>query len=515
MDFVPTYTPIRNHDAELSKAETSVTELAGTRNNRWYPKFHIASNGGWINDPNGLCFYQGRWHVFYQLNPYGTHWGNCHWGHVSSPDMVSWRREPIAMAPSLEQEKDGVYSGSAVIGDDSKLRFYYTGQRNLADTSDPKRSLEVQLYATIDDDNPNRFVKHGMIIDCPRDEVDSDFRDPKVWKTGNTWYMVFGVSSKNKRGQMWLYTSQDMVQWNFERVLFEHPDPNVFMLECPDFFSIVDSTGTEKWVIGFSAMGSKPRGFDNRNPSNAGCMIGSWTPGESFRPEGEFHLWDCGHNFYAPQSFSAPDGRQIMYGWMSPFNESTPSQEDGWCGQLTLPREIVLGAEGDICTPPVKEITNLRTASEALGSIDLQSNEERLINEDAEAVEIELMICVSQTTAERTGLKIHATPDGSYTYVAYDAQLGRIIIDRQATAHGDRGYRTAPLSAKELSSKEIKLRIFVDRGSIEVYINDGRQVLSSYSFASEGPRAIKLISESGTSHIEALSIHQLKSIGLE
>ena len=96
---------------------------------RWYPKFHIASNGGWINDPNGLCFYKGRWHVFYQLHPYGTQWGPMHWGHVSSADMVNWKREPIMFAPSLEEEKDGVFSGSAVIGDDGKLKFYYTGHR--------------------------------------------------------------------------------------------------------------------------------------------------------------------------------------------------------------------------------------------------------------------------------------------------------------------------------------------------------------------------------------------------
>lgn len=150
----PVLTPIRDHAAELAKAEAGVAEMAAKRNNRWYPKYHIASNGGWINDPNGLCFYKGRWHVFYQLHPYGTQWGLCHWGHVSSEDMVTWHREPIAFAPSLEQEKDG-----------------------------------------------------------------------------------------------------------------------------------------------------------------------------EFKPETEFRPWDCGHNFYAPQSFNT-NGRQIMYGWMSPFVEPIPMQDD-------------------------------------------------------------------------------------------------------------------------------------------------------------------------------------------
>ena len=128
--------------------------------------------------------------------------------------------------------------------------------------------------------------------------------------------MTFGVSSADKRGQMWLFSSKDMVRWEYERVLFQHPDPDVFMLECPDFFPIKDKDGNEKWVIGFSAMGSKPSGFMNRNVSNAGYMIGTWEPGGEFKPETEFRLWDCGHNYYAPQSFNV-DGRQIVYGWMS------------------------------------------------------------------------------------------------------------------------------------------------------------------------------------------------------
>ena len=135
--------------------------------------------------------------------------------------------------------------------------------------------------------------------------------------------------------------------------------------------------------------------------------------------------------------------------------------------------------------------------------------------DDAEAVEIERTIDLTSSTAERAGLKIHATEDGAYTYVAYDDQIGRVVVDRQANARGDRGYRAAPLSEAELASGELKLRVFVDCGCVEVYVNDGRQVLSSYSYASEGPRAIKLESESGTLAVKSLKLHHLKSIGLE
>ncbi len=401
----PVLHEIKNHSEALAQAEAGVAAMAAERNNRWYPKFHIASNGGWINDPNGLCFYKGRWHVFYQLHPYGTQWGPMHWGHVSSTDMLNWKREPIMFAPTLEEEKDGVFSGSAVIGDDGELKFYYTGHRWANGQDNTGGDWQVQMLAEPDNDELTSATKRGMIIDCPTDKVDHHYRDPKVWKTGDTWYMTFGVSSADKRGQMWLFST--------------------------------------------------------------------WEPGGEFKPETEFRLWDCGHNYYAPQSFNV-DGRQIVYGWMSPFVQPIPMEDDGWCGQLTLPREITLGDDGDVVTAPVAEMEGLREDTLDHGSITLDMDGEQVIADDAKAVEIEMTIDLAASTAERAGLKIHATEDGAYTYVAYDDQIGRVVVDRQAMANGDRGYRAAPLTDTELASGKLDLRVFVDRGSVEVYVNGHR-----------------------------------------
>ena len=200
---------------------------------------------------------------------------------------------------------------------------------------------------------------------------------------------------------------------------------------------------------------------------------------------------------------------------MSPFVAPICMEDDGWCGNLTLPREITLGADGDLHTAPVAEMEGLREDTIDLGEINLDINEASTVMDDAEAMEIEMTIDLAASTAERAGLKIHATEDGAYTYVAYDDQIGRVVIDRQANARGDRGYRTAPLSAEELASGKLKLRVYVDRGCVEVYVNDGRQAMSSYSYASEGPRAIKLVAESGTLKVESMKLHHLKSIGLE
>ncbi|MCI1218530.1 glycoside hydrolase family 32 protein [Bifidobacterium crudilactis] len=512
---IPQYQAVKDDAKELAKAEQAIRAQATTRNDRWYPRFHIASDGGWINDPNGLCFYRGRWHVYYQLHPYGTQWGPMHWGHVSSVDMVTWRREPVAMAPTLKQEQDGVFSGSAVVGDDGKLRFYYTGHRWANGHDGADGECQVQMLAEAVDNDAAHLKKIGMIIDCPKDKVDSHFRDPKVWKQGDTWYLIHGVSSAQRRGQIWLYSSVDMVHWEFERVLFEHDDPDVFMLECPDFYPLHDPSGRTWWVLCFSAMGSKAQGFVNRNANNAGYVVGSWEVGGPFTPLRGFNLWDWGHNFYAPQSFQAPDGRQIMYGWMSPFVKPIPMEDDGWCGQLTLARTITIDEDGNISSKPVDEITALREDKVQLDPLKLEVNEELLIAEDAEAVEIEVEFDMRHTSAERFGLRVHATSDGSYTYIAYDAQIGRVVIDRQAAVRGDRGYRAAPVQLGKDTGDILKLRVFVDRGSVEVYINDGSEVMSSYSYPSAGRRAVVLLSESGITRVNTLVMHHLADIGLE
>ena len=164
----PVLHEIKNHSEELTKAEAGVAAFAAKRNNRWYPKFHIASNGGWINDPNGLCFYKGRWHVFYQLHPYGTQWGPMHWGHVSSTDMVNWKREPIMFAPSLEEEKDGVFSGSAVIGDDGKPEEVKGRARFKRLKKSERQALDRRIHANSLTPEIRKTLREQLAAqDCP------------------------------------------------------------------------------------------------------------------------------------------------------------------------------------------------------------------------------------------------------------------------------------------------------------------------------------------------------------
>lgn len=494
--------PFASHEQALARADQGVAEQAATRRDRWYPTFHVASPGGWINDPNGLCHFSGRWHAFFQLHPFGAQWGLMHWGHASSADLVHWRPEPVALAPSLEAERAGVYSGSALSGPDGLLYAFYTAHRWRNGVNEDDGNLEVQCLATSADGI--RFEKRGVVVGNP--EGLRDFRDPKVWRQGDAWLMVVGRRSPDGRGEIVLHRSEDLLSWRPAGVLYRHPDPSVYMLECPDFFELEAPDGARRWVLCFSAMGARPRGYRFRNFNNAGYLVGTWQPDGPFVPEGDFRPLDWGQNFYAPQTLEAPDGRRILMGWMSPNGGAMPTQDDGWCGQLTVPRELALEADGALRCAPARELEALWGPARELGALELAANEELTVAGDLTVGCVDVTLDLGASTAERCGLKVHATADGSFTYVAYDDQTRRVVLDRQAARAGERGYRAAPVARSLRATGELTLRVLLDRGSVEVFVGDGAQVLSAYSLPGPGPRALALVAEGGTLRASRLTV---------
>ena len=487
---------------ELARAEQGVERLLATRRDRWYPTFHIAGLAGWLNDPNGLCYFKGRYHVFFQHHPFSAEWGSVHWGHVSSADMVTWRREPVALAPSVAADSGGVFSGSAVVSDDDELVVYFTGNRWIDELDRDAGSIQVQCMATSVDGSS--FEKQGIVVDRP-DGI-ADFRDPKVWRTDGTWFMVVGARSADDRGEVWLYTSTDMREWAFDRVLFRDPNPDVVMLECPDLFPLGDA-----WVLMVSPMGLRADGYLHRRSFSTGYFVGQWKPGAAFEPSAGYRQLDWGDQYYAAQTFAAPDGRRIVLAWMGSFTVPIPSQaEDGWCGQLTVPRELTLGADDTILATPIAELAALRTESTSFGAFELGANEDKLLLSDVDAAEIELVLDLAASTAERVGLAVNRTPDGHETLVAYDDLARRVIVDRRAAGAGDRGYRGAPFAGAVL-----ELRVLVDRASVEVFVGDGIASVTSFAFPADGPRSIELYTESGAARIESLVVHRLGSIWVD
>ncbi|VEC82122.1 glycoside hydrolase [Raoultella ornithinolytica] len=236
--------------------------------------------------------------------------------------------------------------------DGDTLALIYTGHKFHGDPSDEENLYQVQCLATSRDGI--HFERQGMVLDTPPGL--HHFRDPKVWREGDSWYMIVGARVGDT-GQVRLYRSADLRQWHDEGILDEAEDKMGYMWECPDFFTL-----GSKRVLMFSPQGMAAQGYQNRNLFQSGYLLGDWQPGQPFVREGEFVEMDHGHDFYAPQSFLTPDGRRIVIGWLDMWESPLPEQQDGWAGMLSLPRELTLSADNRLQMRPAKEVECLRRA---------------------------------------------------------------------------------------------------------------------------------------------------------
>lgn len=305
-------------------------------------KYHFEPKFGWMNDPNGLIYFNGKYHAFFQHNPHETKWGPMHWGHAVSDDLISWTELPIALYPDMPYENGGgCFSGSA-IEKDNKLYLFYT--------SVALGNAQTQSVAVSEDGiSFNKYEGNPVIRRFPASGSE-DFRDPKVTLIDGTYYMVLG-SGKGGTGKVLLYTSDDLFNWNYLGVLYENAAFGK-IYECPDFFKLGDS-----YVLMFSKMIS--------DINKTQFVIGDFD-GRKFYPK-SFSSPEYGPQFYAPQTFLCPKGRRILIGWFYDWNKK-PEPELNFAGALTIPREISI-ADGKICMFPVEEAHGLLTTSDNLVKI--------------------------------------------------------------------------------------------------------------------------------------------------
>lgn len=271
----------------LALAQSALEKLCARRGNAWYPIFHLAPPAGWMNDPNGLIYFNGRYHVFFQHHPASAYQGPMHWGHATSTDMLHWQHEPVALAPGDKYDRDGCFSGSAV-DDDGVLSLIYTGHICLEDRGNDSIIREVQCLATSHDGI--HFEKQGCVLTPP--EGIMHFRDPKVWHEEGSWWMVIGARDASDNGQVLLYRGTSLRDWHLEHVLAHSAAGESYMWECPDFFRC----GNFHWLM-FSPQGMTPSGYRFRNLFQSGVLAGSWKPGSVFALKGGFEELDYGHDF--------------------------------------------------------------------------------------------------------------------------------------------------------------------------------------------------------------------------
>lgn len=486
----------------LSGSTVSAKDLIRARvtNARWYPSYHVAAPAGWINDPNGFSYFNGEYHLFYQHYPYGVNWGPMHWGHVVSKDLAHWERLPIALAPDkLYDASGGCFSGSA-IEHDGKLYIMYTGHVDLpVPTAEGINRIETQNMAVSDDGKTFTKLDANPVLYVPADAGDisgNDFRDPKVWAHGGKYYAVVGSRNKAETvGQALLFESVDMKHWAFKSIMAQSEGNQGDMWECPNFAEI---DGRDVLIL--SPMNIKAEGKKFLNLQQSGYMLGEMNYDTGIFTHGEFDMLDAGFDFYAPQILQAPDGRCIMVAWLDMWQTPMLEQADGWSGQMTVPRELHI-RDGKIVSTPVKELQALRGKKVSYDNLTLG----KATKLDGVRGEVgELLTTVDLTRSKNFSIELRSSGKEK-TVLSYDAATRIVKLNRDKSGQVLRGEREMTLAPAD----EMRLQIFLDRSSIEIFINDGEAVFSTRLYPKSNAQDINFVPMQGALTLRQVTFYEL------
>ena len=478
----------------LKKARAYEAEKAAQTDKNTRPLFHISAPAGWINDPNGFSIYDGKIHLFYQYYPYAREWGPMHWGHSVTTDMISWEQLPAALAPDQDYDRIGCFSGSAIEADNKHV-LVYTGVTKITLPDGREEERQNQCIAFGDGRDYVKYENNPVVTGemLPENCSRIDFRDPKIWKEEDTYYLIVGSKDNRQIGQVVLCSSKDLKEWKFETVLAANSTGKVgTMWECPDFFSL----GDQHYLM-FSPQGMNAEGYSYRNRFQSGVIPGMWSPGRLFAQSGHFTELDNGHDFYAPQSFLAKDGRRIVIGWMDMWESPMPSKREGWAGCMTLARELS-ESNGKLLQRPVHEAESLRQQHQSISPRTISNK--YVLQENAQAVEIQLQWALKNSDAEHYGLQLGT---GMRLYI--DNQSERLVLWRYYPHENLDGYRSIPLPQGDM----LALRIFIDTSSVEVFINDGEAVMSSRIYPQPEERELSLYASHGVAVLQHGALWQL------
>ncbi|SEO36460.1 glycoside hydrolase family 32 protein [Pseudomonas sp. NFACC39-1] len=448
------------------------------------PDYHLAPPAGWMNDPNGVVYFRGEYHVFYQHHPFDAKWGPMYWGHAKSADLVHWQHLPIALAPGDDFDRDGCFSGSAVVCGDT-LALIYTGHTWLGEVGDERQIRQVQCLATSVDGI--RFVKQGVVIETAPQDAIMHFRDPKVWKDNDYWYLIAGARLGDTP-LLPLYRSTDLRAWEFLDYVSRGNEGDGYMWECPDLFRL---NGRD--VLLYSPQGMRPEGYERLNKYQTGYRVGQLDSQWHFSG-GPFIELDNGHDFYAAQTLVAADGRRLVWAWLDMWESPMPSQAHHWCGMLGLPRELQLHADR-LRVFPARELTALRKAPLPSTPAWGESGSRWVPQVNGDRLEIHVQLNLLDCTEGTLGIALRCSADGDeYTLLYYDASLQRLVLDRSRSGAQVSGQRSVAIDREQ---EPLQLRVFLDRSSIEVFEQSGRFSLSSRIYPQPDSLGVKLLA-SGT-----------------
>lgn len=465
------------------------------------PQFHFLPAANWMNDPNGPIYWNGNYHMFYQYNPNGAFWGDMHWGHGVSSDMLHWHHLPVALAPTpTGPDADGCYTGTAVV-EDGQVLMMYTGvracsadQATIKDSHPPLR--ETQCLAVANDPDLRTFSKvDDPVIPSPPSHFQvNGFRDPSPWKQGDWWYAVVASGIANQGGAIFLYRSKDLHSWEFLHIFaqrdrsglarFDSYDPWE-VWECPEFFALGD------WhVLIYSTAGKT-----------------YWQSGKLDAESMTFHpaqagLMDYG-SLYACKTQLDKTGNRILWGWVTEARPVEEYKAAGWAGILSLPRELSTTGDGRLLFQVSAEAKQLRGREHSLRVTADQGKMERQIN----SMRIEgccgEILCTVQRVAEPFELSVSDCSEGTDPWLTlkYDPLYPeQICVDA----------RPIPLILNK--DENLELHLFADGSVLECFVN--RLVACTKRFYYPGGRSrdLRIRCIGNLSCIESLSVWQLTPI---
>lgn len=422
-----------------------------------HPALHFTPPVGWMNDPNGLIFFNNEYHLFYQHHPYKTKWHQMYWGHAVSEDLIKWKDLPIALAPSEEYENSsegGCFSGTAIEHMGKLYLFYTAVARNIAGDLIQRQCLAMSENGVCF----SKYENNPIIQNDNLGNQNSHFRDPKVWKYDKNFYMLVGVS-QNQVGKLLLYCSENLFDWTFVNVAFEEHES--WMLECPDFYEL-----DGKEVLTFSPVGIKGE-------------YSTYIIGKMDYQKGQFNIesrgiLDYGIDFYAPQTFVNPEGERYVMGWqngwewMDEWNGFGELAENSWCGAMSIPRKIKI-KNNRLHSMLPEQISALKSSQVIVSGTQTNGYLKKISNiQTPTIIELSINSVVSPITLvfkdERNGLE------------------DTFIIQDQVRYHS----KGNPLGRKDLSmplsDKSRKIKILIDLYSIEFFDEEEGTVLSVNSF---------------------------------
>lgn len=487
---------------------------------KYRPQFHYTPKINWMNDPNGLVYYEGNYHLFHQYNPFGNQWGYMSWNHAISDDLVHWKHQPVAI-PYGKEEEEAIFSGSAVVDHDNTTGFgdgtraplvaIYTSHY----TRDDGSTWQAQSLAYSVDGGEN-FIKYkeNPVIEFD----DPDFRDPKViWmEEPGQWVMVVSLPRQYK---VQFYASDNLIDWTFLSD-FGPDGATSGIWECPDLFPLaVDGNPDNKrWVLHVDINPGSIAGG-----SGSQFFIGDWDGREFISDEAissDEVIWvDYGTDFYAAVTWSdipEEDGRRIWVGWMNNWMYANQIPTYPWRSAQSIPRSIhLITIDGKIraVQRPVKELEVLRNNYVQLQNTEVFPGELLLSQKGISGKAYEIFIEMEPGSSKTAGLKLRVG-DNEETLVGYDSARETVFVDRTKSGeddfHSDFSQRNdAPA---RLIEGKIRLQIFVDWSSVEVFVNDGEAVITNRIFPDPDSQDVIFYSDGGTANITKIDFWTLSSI---